>query len=76
MRMSWTMSGRLGEPDICAGVCQHPDCAERRRFVVTPCSTCGVAIGEQAKYFRLDGGGAQHAACRWDLEDQATAPVA
>jgi hypothetical protein len=71
--MSWTMSGRLGEPDICERAWQHPDCAERRRFVAMPCSTCGAAIGERAKYFRLDDGGAQHAACRWELEDQAAA---
>ena len=74
--MSWTMSGLLGEPDICEGACQHPDCAERRSFVAMPCITCGAAIGEQAKYFRLDGGGAEHAACRWALEDQATDTVA
>ena len=74
--MSWMMSGRLGEPDICEGGCQHPDCAERRRFVAAACITCGATIGEQAKYFRMDGGAAQHATCRWDLEDQAAEPVA
>jgi hypothetical protein len=68
--MSWTMSGRLGEPDVCERACQHPDCAERRQYVAAPCVTCGAAIGEGVKYYRLDAGRAEHAVCRWQREDQ------
>lgn len=69
--MGWRMSGWLREPDVCERPCEHHDCATQRRFIAATCVTCGAAIGEDAKYYRLDDGTAEHAACRWRIEDAA-----
>lgn len=67
--MAWAITPKPGSEYLCAGPCQHKDCALTLQIINAICRHCDKPIGSDVKWNFGDDSKPQHLVCGWKVVD-------